>query len=188
MSPDAPVSRLLKRAREGDSSAMDELLPLVYAELHRLAHLALLRERPGHTLQPTALMNEAFLRVFGGGTPSFDDRAHFFGTFARAMRQILVDHARARSAQKRMQFQVDLSDALASTPATSQSLLDLDEAMGELGLEDERLVALIEMRFFAGMTAEETALARAESVHVIRHDLRYAKARLRRIMTRRNLS
>ena len=186
MSPNAPVSALLKRARDGDSAAMDELLPLVYAELHRLAHMALLRERPGHTLQATALMNEAFLRVFGNGTPSFDDRAHFLGIFGRAMRQILVDHARTRRAQKRMQFQVELTDALASSPGTSESLLDLDEALEELGREDARLVALIEMRFFAGMTAEETAVARAESVHVVRHDLRYAKARLRRILTRRN--
>jgi RNA polymerase sigma-70 factor (ECF subfamily) len=188
MSPDAPVSALLKRAREGDSAALDQLLPLVYAELHRLARMALLGERPSHTLQPTALMNEAFIRIFGAGTPSFEDRAHFFGTFARAMRQILVDHARARRAQKRAQFQVELTDAVAATPRSSNTLLGLDDALGELGREDPRLVALIEMRFFAGMTAEETAAARAESVHVIRHDLRYAKARLRRIMERLVLS
>jgi len=184
MSPDAPVSALLRRAREGDSAALDELVPLVYAELHRLAQSALLRERPGHTLQPTALMNEAFIRIFGEGAPSFEDRAHFLGIFARTMRQILVDHARARRAQKRMQFQVEMTDALAASRGGSESLIDLDDALGELGQEDPRLVALIEMRFFAGMTAEETAVARAESVHVVRHDLRYAKARLRRIMTR----
>ncbi len=184
MSPDAPVSALLRRARDGDSAAMDELVPLVYGELHRLAQLALMRERPGHTLQPTALMNEAFIRIFGEEQPSFDDRAHFLGVFSRAMRQILVDHARAHQAQKRMQFQVELTDALASTPANAEALLDLDAALEELGREDPRLVALIEMRFFAGMTAEETAAARAESVHVVRHDLRYAKARLHRIMTR----
>lgn len=177
-----PVTALLARARRGEAGALDDLLPLVYAELHRLARFALLHERPGHTLQPTALLNEAFLRLFGGQPPAFSDRAHFLGIASRVMRQVLVDHTRARRAQKRgPQFHVQLPDDVAASPSHGD-LLEVDQALDILGQEDPRLVTLIEMRFFAGMTAEETAEARAESVHTIRHDLRYAQARLRRIL------
>ena len=178
----SPVTAQLARIRSGAPGALDDLLPLVYQELHRLAEIALQRERPGHTLQPTALMHEAFLRLFGGAAPSFSDRAHFLGIAARVMRQVLVDHARARRAQKRgPQFQIPLRENLA-VAAPAAGLLELDEALDRLAREDTRLVALIEMRFFAGMTAEETAEARSESVHMVRHDLRYAQARLRRIL------
>lgn len=178
----SPITALLGRVRLGETKALDELLPLVYRELHRLAQSALFQERPDHTLQPTALVHEAYLRLFEGRTPAFADRAHFLGVASRLMRQILVDHARARRAQKRgAQLQVPLSDHAASTPPHGD-LLHLDEALEELGREDQRLVTLIEMRYFAGMTAEETAEARSESVHAIRHDLRYAQVRLRRLL------
>ncbi len=163
MSPEGGVTALLKRARNGDSAAMDELLPVVYQELHRLARAALRRGRPDHTLQPTALLNEAFLRLFGEETPAFVDRAHFLGIFARVTRQVLVDYARARQAGKRGQFRVKLSEYLASSKPQSSDLLDLDQALEQLAREDSRLVALIEMCFFAGMTAEETAEVRSES-------------------------
>ncbi len=177
-----PITALLERVRLGQKEAMDDLLPLVYRELRRLAQNSLQKERPGHTLQPTALIHEAFLRLFEGHAPAFADRAHFFGVASRVMRQVLVDHARTRAAQKRgPQFRVELDHNLAATPAHGD-LLELDEALDRLGREDPRLVTLIEMRFFAGMTAEETAEARSESVHVVRHDLRYAQARLRRIL------
>jgi RNA polymerase sigma factor (TIGR02999 family) len=187
MSPDGAVTALLRRARNGDQGALEELLPVVYQELHRLARAALRRERPDHTLQPTALLNETFLRIFGSENPLFQDRAHFLGIFARVARQVLVDYARARQANKRGQFRVELSDRLASSPPRSSDLLDLDQALEELAREDPRLVALIEMRFFAGMTAQETAEGRGESVHVVRHDLRYAQARLRRILDRSSI-
>lgn len=173
---------LLGRVREGDREALEQLLPLVYSELHRLARSALRRDRGLHTLQPTALLNEAFLRLFGRQLPEFSDRAHFLGVAGRVMRQVLVDHARAQGALKRgPALQVELPENLASK-APAGSLLELDQALERLAQEDPRLVTLIEMRFFAGMTAEETAESTRESVHVVRHDLRYAQARLRRLM------
>jgi len=176
------ITALLARACAGESKALDQLLPLVYDELHRLAQAALRRDRSGHTLQPTALLNEAYLRLFGSQLPEFRDRAHFLGIAARVMRQVLVDYARARRAQKRDPgLQVVFQDhAVLSSPRGD--LLELDTALDKLDQEDPRLATLIEMRFFAGMTAEETASARSESVHVVRHDLRYAQARLRRIL------
>ena len=181
--PLAPITILLGRARSGDNIALNQLLPLVYQELHRLAQSALRRDRQQHTLQPTALLHEAFLRLFGGATPEFSDRAHFLGIAARVMRQVLVDYARTRGALKRGPgLQVEFNEDLAAAQPVSD-LLEIDEALGKLGQEDPRLVTLIEMRFFAGMTAEETAEARSESVHTVRHDLRYAQARLRRLLT-----
>jgi RNA polymerase sigma factor (TIGR02999 family) len=180
--PRSSITALLARAREGEREALDQLLPLIYDELHRLAKSALRHDRPEHTLQPTALVNEAFLRLFGPQQPEFSDRSHFLGIAARVMRQVLVDYARVRRAQKRgAGLQVPLHDNIAS-PEPPADLLDLDIALGELQHEDARLVALIEMRFFAGMTAEEIASVRSESVHAVRHDLRYAQARLRRIL------
>jgi RNA polymerase sigma factor (TIGR02999 family) len=183
---DAPqseaVTRLLARVRQGDFAAREELLPLVYGELRRLAGIAFSRETPGSTLQPTALVHEAFIRLFSGPVPAFTDRAHFLGISARVMRQVLVDHARARRAQKRgAQFTIQLDDQMAAAAGNSDLLL-IDQALDKLAGEDPLLVTLIEMRFFAGMTAEETAEARGESVHVVRHDLRYAQARLRQIV------
>lgn len=178
------ITMLLGRVRDGDREALEQLLPLVYGELHRLAKSALRRDRGLHTLQPTALLNEAFLRLFGRQLPEFSDRAHFLGVSARVMRQVLVDYARTQGALKRgPALQVELPENLASSEPAA-SLLELDQALDRLGQEDPRLVRLIEMRFFAGMTAEETAETTAESVHVVRHDLRYAQTRLRRLMGR----
>lgn len=178
------ITMLLGRVRDGDREALEQLLPLVYSELHRLAKSALRRDRGLHTLQPTALLNEAFLRLFGRQLPEFSDRAHFLGVSARVMRQVLVDYARTQGALKRgPALQVELPENLASSEPAA-SLLELDQALDRLGQEDPRLVRLIEMRFFAGMTAEETAETTAESVHVVRHDLRYAQTRLRRLMGR----
>ncbi len=186
MSGEAPITALLARARNGDRAAFEELFPLVHQELHNLAKAALRRERPNHTLQPTALLNEAYVRLFGHQGPAFSDRAHFLGIFARVARQILVDYARARQAGKRGQFRVELADQMGASNPQSSDVLDLDNALEQLGREDPRLVVLIEMRYFAGMTAEETAEVRHESVHAVRHDLSYAQARLRRIMSRAN--
>jgi RNA polymerase sigma factor (TIGR02999 family) len=180
--PPNPVTILLERVRRGDRAAMDELLPRVYDELHRLAESALRRDRPGHTLQPTALINEAFLRLFGDQPPAFQDRSHFLGIVARVMRQVLVDYARARRAKKRGSgLQIPLSEASAVEQPPADLLL-VDEALERLGKEDPQLVTLVEMRFFAGMTAEETAEAVGVPVRTVRSDLRYALARLRQVL------
>ena len=176
------VTCLLQRVRHGEESALHALIPLVYGELHRLAKSALRRDPAGYTLRPTALVNEGFLRLFSGRLPEFADRAHFLGIAARVMRQVLVDHARARNAQKRDGGMRE--ELLIQTGAVQPTadLLEVDQALSRLEQEDPRLAALIEMRFFAGMTAEETAEARSESVHTVRHDLRFAQARLRRFL------
>ena len=179
----APITLLLAKAREGDRAALNELLPAVYKELHGLAASAARRSGQA-TLQPTALVHEAYLKMFAGQPAAFADRAHFLATAARVMRQVLVDYARARGAQKRgLHRPVPLEVDMAAV-GPHGSVLELDQALDRLEKEDTRLVRLIEMRFFAGMTAEETAEARAESVHVVRHDLRYAQTRLRRMMAR----
>jgi len=176
------ITALLNRARQGEPRALDDFIRLVYSELHRLARAELRRDRDGHTLQPTALVNEAFIRMFSGNTPEFADRAHFLGIASRVMRQVLVDYARMRRRKKR---DGGLRTELLANPVVSKpapDLLEIDQALERLAEEDPRLVTLVEMRFFAGMTAEETAEVRAESVHAIRHDLRYAQARLRQIL------
>lgn len=180
------ITLLLHRAGEGDYAARDELLNIVYAELHRLAENKLRRNWSYQTLQPTALVNEAFLRLFGNSTPTFRDRSHFLGIVANVMRQVLVDHARARRAQKRGSgLLVSLDQAVGSRQLPIADLLAVNEALDLLGREDSRLLTLVEMRFFGGMTAEETADAMGESVNVVRHDLRYAKAWLRRTLDSR---
>jgi len=175
------VTLLLHRVRDGDRAALDSLIPMVYGELHRIAADQMKRDRFSLTLQPTALINEAFLRLFGTSIPSFNDRSHFLGIVSRVMRQVLVDYARKRQAQKRGSgLQVSVEDVAAEPGRPATDLLAIDEALDRLGREDQRLVQLIEMRFFAGMTAEETAAALGRSEHVVRHDLRYAMACLRR--------
>lgn len=141
------------------------------------------RDFSGITLQPTALIHEAFLRIFGNAVPDFHDRTHFLGIVSRVMRQVLVDHARARRAQKRdTGIQIPFDDSSTPAPQSPADLLVIDEAMNRLAAEDPHLVTLIEMRFFAGMTAEETADALHQSVHVVRHEIRYALAWLRRAL------
>jgi len=175
------ITRLLHRIREGDRAALEVLVPLVYGELHRLAADQMSRNRFSVTLQPTALIHEAFLRVFGNSTPSFNDRSHFLGIVSRVMRQVLVDYARRRQAQKRGSgLQISLEDVVEEPGQPAVDLLAINDVLERLGREDPRLLTLVEMRFFAGMTAEETAEALGESVNVVRHDIRYALACLRR--------
>jgi len=174
------ITQLLRQIRDGDGGALAELIRLTYSELHRLAAAQMRRERGQVTLQPTALIHEAFLRLFGEGVPEFQDRAHFLAIVSRVMRQVLVDHARRRFAQKRGGgLQVTLKD-LADEARRPDDLLAIDQALERLGQEDPHLVTLVEMRFFGGMTAEETAAATSASVHTVRHNLRYALACLRR--------
>jgi RNA polymerase sigma factor (TIGR02999 family) len=152
------VIRILSAAEQGDPSAAEQLLPLVYDELRRLAARKLSQEKAGHTLQPTALVHEAYLRLLGGhDTRSFQGRAHFFAAAASAMRRILIDRARRKQTQKRgggMRRQ-DL-DAVAA-PEDDDELLALDEALERLAAKDPEKARLVELRYFAGLTGEQAA-------------------------------
>lgn len=183
------VTRLLQRAREGDRGALDELMPLVYGELRRIARSFMRRQQPGHTLQPTALVNEAFIKLFQGVEPHVADRAHFLALMSRVMRQVLVDHARAHGAAKRGGHEARVPwDTNIDVPAgrgnEQVKLLDLHRALEALARENASLAEVVEMHYFGGMTAEEAAVATARSVHVVRHDLRLARAWLRRELAR----
>ena len=180
-----PITELLHQMRAGDESARGELITVVYQTLHRIAQSHLRKERPDHTLQPTALVNEAYLKLFGHSEIEFADRAHFFAVVSRAMRHILVDHARARAAARRNEEEVQLDSPIEfEGGAGPMKLLDLDLAMDALASERSSLAELIEMRYFGGMTAEETAEVVGRSVHIIRHELRLAHAWLRRELAR----
>lgn len=173
--------------RGGNEAACDELMSLVYRTLRRIAQSQLRKKRPDHTLQPTALVNEAYLKVFGRSEIEFADRAHFFAVVARAMRRILVDHGRARSSARRDgRIELDTALQLQAIATTPINLLDLDLALEALAREDTSLAELIEMRYFGGMTAEETAEVVCRSVHIVRHELRVAHAWLRRELSERS--
>lgn len=183
--PQAPITQLLHQLRAGNESAREELLSLVYTALHRIAKSHLRKERPDHTLQPTALVNEAYLKLFSHSAIQFVDRAHFFAVVSQAMRRILVDHARARAAVRRDGGRIQLTPAMeleaeAGSGPQQIDLLELDLALDALAREKSSLAQLIEMRYFGGMTAEETAEVTGRSVHVVRHELRLAHAWLRR--------
>lgn len=183
------VTHLLQRAREGEHAALDELLPLVYGELRRVAQSFMRRQRPGHTLQPTALVNEAFIKLFEDTEPHVADRAHFLALMSRVMRQVLVDHARARGAAKRgggeARVPWDTNIEVQGEGAGQQlKLLELHRALEALERENRSLAQVVEMHYFGGMTAEEAAVAAGRSVHVVRHELRVARAWLRRELAR----
>jgi RNA polymerase sigma factor (TIGR02999 family) len=186
--PAGEVTQLLRQWSAGDASALDRLLPLVYDELRRRAGAYLRQERPGHTLQPTALVHEAYLKLVGGSSIDWKDRAHFFGVAARAMRQVLVDHARARQTAKRGEGQVrvelDAAGAVA-TPARSLDLLDLDRALSRLAALDERQSRLVELRLFAGLTIEESAEVLKVSHATVSREWKHAEAWLQREMAGR---
>ena len=183
------VTRLLQRVREGESDALNELMPLVYGELHRIAQSFMRRQRPGHTLQPTALVNEAFLKLFEGARPDVGDRAHFLALMARVMRQVLVDHARAATAAKRGGHDARVPwDTNIEVPGEDSDgqlkLLDVHGALELLDRENPTLAQVVEMHYFGGMTAEEAAVATGRSAHAVRHELRAARAWLRRELAR----
>ena len=186
------MPELLARLRTGDESALNVLVTVLYDELHRIASRQLRSERPSHTLQATALVHEVYLKLAGESQRGFTDRAHFLAVASRVMRQVLVDYARARAAKKRASAVGKLPQPLEVTNLEVEGdagldrveLLDLDAALDALTHEDQSLARLIEMRYFGGMTAEETAAVLGQSVHVVRHDLRLAQAWLRRKLTR----
>jgi len=182
------VTVLLARLHEGEHAALDELMPLVYSELHRIAQSFFRRQLPGHTLQPTALVNEAFVKLFEDAKPEFSDRAHFLAVMARAMRQVLVDHARAAGAAKRggggrVQWDTKI-EAKADSGSRQLKVLEVHSALEALARENGSLAQVIEMHYFGGMTAQEAALAAGRSVHVVRHELRLAQAWMRRELAR----
>lgn len=172
------LTRLLADVRDGDPDAAGQVFPLAYGELRRLAASMLRNQRPGHTLQPTALVHEAYLKLLGDEPPDFQSRAHFFAVAARVMRQILVDHARSHMAEKRGGGapRVPLDEAIASPGAWSNELIVIDEALEELARFDARKAQVIEMAYFAGMTGDEIAEALSISVRTVTRDLRMAEA------------
>jgi RNA polymerase sigma-70 factor (ECF subfamily) len=180
------VVQLLDEARAGDKTAMDRLFPLVYTELRRLADSCLRRERPDHTLQRTALVHEAYLRLRGQSLPEVQDRGHFFKLATRIMRHILVDHARRRNVGKRSAaMQVPLEEAAAASTERPQWMIQLDDALTELEKRDERKARLIELRFFGGLTAGESASILDMEVPDVRRELHLAEAWLKRELVRR---
>jgi len=178
-----PITVLLSRLSGGDRDAFDRLIPLVYQELHRIAEGYLRREWQNGTMQPTALLHEAYVRLAEHGGGTLQSRAHFFGVAARVMRQILVDHARSRHAQKRGSgLKVTLKAGFDFAPERDAVVMALDDALKALAEKDVRKAQLVEMRFFAGMTAIEIADALTTPVHIVRRELRAAQAWLRREM------
>ena len=156
--PPGEVTGLLIAWRAGDREALDRLIPLVYGELHRMAERHLRRERPGHTLQPTAIVNEVYLKLLGRRGSDWKDRAHFFAVAAQSMRRILVEHARHRNAKKRGgQGTRYLLDTVVLTEPRAVDLMALDDALGKLSALDEEQGRVVELRFFGGLTEEETA-------------------------------
>lgn len=172
-----PVTGLLSRWEEGDPEALAELMPAVYHQLHRLARRAMSGERRDHTLQATALVHEAFLRLSEGSIPEWRDRCHFYAVAARLMRRILVDHARSLHAERRggRWYRVTLGD-LAGESLPQAELLALDEALDELARLDARKAQVIELRFFAGLDVAETAQILGVSKPTVILDTRLARA------------
>lgn len=175
---------LFERLRNGDESAFNELSAVLYQELYRIASRQLRSERSNHTLQPTALVHEAYLKLSDFQGRQFTGEVHFLAVASRVMRQVLVDYARARGSQKRGGDRMPVpmtSLEIESEPGMEPlDLIELNTAIQALAEEDDALARLIEMRYFGGLTAEETAEALGMSVHAVRHDLRYAQAWLRR--------
>lgn len=182
----ADVTKLLDRWKSGERQALDELLPLVYQELRRLARNHLRQERPDHTLQPTAVVHEAYFRLAQQDVPAFQNRCHFFAIAAQVMRQVLVDHARYRGAQKRGGgFQkITLDQAALSATPVDLDLLQLDHALNALAKLDARQSRIVELRFFSGLSIEETADVMEISPATVNREWTTARAWLHRELAR----
>ena len=176
------VTQLLAKVGAGNQAAFDEVFPLVYAELRRIAAREMRREKPGRTLQTTALVHEAYLRLLKDASLSFENRAHFLGIAARAMREILIEHARARTARKRGggAVRLTLDDLVAPVPSPSIDVLALDEALERLARLDERHARVVELRYFGGLSVEETAVALELSPATVKRAWTIARAWLYR--------
>ena len=181
-SDEPQITQLLAAWSEGDETALDAMMPLVYGELHRMARRFMARQNPGHTLQPTALINEAFIKLVGNENKEWKNRAHFFGVAAQAMRHILVDYARSRNYAKRGAGaqRVELDEAVAVTDEASGDIVALDDALNELSKVDRRKSQVVELRYFGGLTVEETAEVLKVSTITVMRDWSLAKAWLYR--------
>jgi RNA polymerase sigma factor (TIGR02999 family) len=186
LAPEQPLAELLGQLKNGDKAAMDRIVSLVYGELHRMAATYLRGEHREHTLQTTALVHEAYLRLVGRDHPDFEGLSHFYGIASRIMRQILVDHARSRLAVKRGGdvIRVPIEDALANIEDRPAATVALDDALSALEKLHPDKARLVELRFFAGLTAEESARLLDLPVDTVRHRLRVAQAWLRREVAR----
>jgi RNA polymerase sigma factor (TIGR02999 family) len=184
--PTAEITGLLKAWAGGDRLALERLTPLVYAELRRMAGRYMARERPGNSMQATALVNEAFLRLVEVDDVRWQDRAHFFAISAQMMRRILVDAARARRSEKRggAVVKVDLNESIDAMPDRGGQLVALDDALDALARFDPRKAKVVEMRFFGGLSAEETAEVLNISPQSVMRDWKLARAWLMREMAK----
>jgi RNA polymerase sigma factor (TIGR02999 family) len=181
------VTALLERARAGDHEAASSLVPLVYGDLKRAAERLLGRERPDHTLRPTELVHEAYIRLVPGGAGGAESRAHFIAIAARAMRQVLVDHARRRAADKRGGgLEVRVTNPDAAMEVDVAELVALDDALERLGRRNERLPRVVELRFFAGLTEDETARALGVTPRTVQRDWATARAWLHKELSARS--
>jgi RNA polymerase sigma factor (TIGR02999 family) len=182
MSETHEVTLLLAEWAKGNRKALDELSPLVYRELRQLAASYLRKERLGHTLQPTALVHEAYLRLVHQSCPNWQNRSHFYGVAARLMRQILVDHARRKGAGKRAGIRIPLDQAVSFQPGRSRDLIALDAGLTALEKTDPRKCKAVELHYFGGLSTEEIAQALEVSAMTVRRDLRMAEAWLHQEM------
>jgi RNA polymerase sigma factor (TIGR02999 family) len=176
MSATHNVTKLLGQWASGNEQALQDLTPIIYKELRLLAASQLRKERPGHSLQPTALVNEAYMRLVDQKSPKWQNRAHFFGVAARLMRQILVDHARHRQARKRANLTVSLDEAATFQHERSADLVALDLGLNALEKLDARKCKAVELRYFGGLSTEEIAQVLDVSPITVRRDLRLAEA------------
>ena len=185
--PPEGITQLLERWSQGDQEARDQLMPLVYDELRRLAGAYLRRERQEHTLQPTALVNEAYLKLIGQNSIRWQNRAQFYGVAAQLMRRILVDHARAHHASKRGgdRYNVSLKNIGAFGAQPDTDLLALHDVLTRLAEVDAEQSRLVELRFFGGLTIEETAEVMGVSHATVEREWKLAKAWLKRELTKR---
>jgi len=181
-SPSEQITQLLQSWNQGDQDAIDKLVPLVYDELHRLAQRYMADERPSHTLQTTALVNEAYVRLVDSAHASWEGRTHFFGVCAQVMRRILVDWARSRQALKRGGDvpALDLDEALAAAKQPGTDLVAMDDALKALAAIDPRKGQMVELRFFGGLNVKETAEVLKVSPETVHRDWKLAKSWLRR--------
>ncbi len=179
------VTRILEAIEQGDARAVDRLLPAIYDELRQLAAQKLSRERPGHTLQATALVHEAYLKLVGAEAYSWKSRTHFFATAAEAMRRILIDNARRKKRLKRggNQDRLDLDEAQAAIEGPADNILAVDEALSKLAETDPEKAELVKLRYFAGLTIEQAAEALAISPTTAKRHWAYARAWLFKTIT-----
>jgi RNA polymerase sigma factor (TIGR02999 family) len=182
-SPDS-ITKLLIEWRDGDETALNRLIPLVYDELHRMAHRHMRRERPEHTLQTTALINEAYLRLVDHKGMRWQNRAHFYGVAAQAMRRVLVDEARNHNTNKRKHDRVNLEEAVLVLPKQAPDLVALDEALNDLAALDPRKTEVVVMKYFGGMKDKEIAEALGISTATVTREWSSAKLWLLKAMSR----